>query len=411
MSEININQNSKNKNKKSMKDDQTNTAYKRPFLLEKIKKDIYKGKYFNLINSNNSDERLMKLKKDLKKKMKYRRNSTSFLKRNDNIYKFINITKYNLKNKSMNNIKNIHPPLKVLRRQRSDFDLPIINTNKTTKDTLLSNKTTLTLLNGKNSLINNFHYFKPKDLLYSNDSRIIKIGSFLNSSKNDNSITESQKLYDINEMNEKFNLKLNLDFKKKKSIIFHGKKYTIIGMLNKLFQYYSHVSNNNKKNNMTSNPDSQTSNYVHYSKSNNSLLNTEKIIIEQRNKNHKNLECNNNTIEALKDTSGDDTNTFITKLNINTTKDKKEKELDITKFIKDRCSLSDVNRRNDEIIESNNKIKIDCLISQIERNISIKKTLYKYLGKTLYDIEKDPSYIRIKEFEKKIINILKKEEL
>ena len=45
-------------------------------------------------------------------------------------------------------------------------------------------------------------------------------------------------------MNEKFNLKLNLDFKKKKSIIFHGKKYTIIGMLNKLFQYYSHVSNN-----------------------------------------------------------------------------------------------------------------------------------------------------------------------
>ena len=182
-------------------------------------------------------------------------------------------------------------------------------------------------------------------------------------------------------------------------------------MLNKLFQYYSHVSNNNKKNNMTSNPDSQTSNYVHYSKSNNSLLNTDKIIIEQRNKNHKNLECNNNTIEALKDTSGDDTNTFITKLNINTTKDKKEKELDITKFIKDRCSLSDVNRRNDEIIESNNKIKIDCLISQIERNISIKKILYKYLGKTLYDIEKDPSYIRIKEFEKRIISILKKEDL
>lgn len=389
MSEININQNSKNKNKKSMKDNQTNTAYKRPFLLEKIKKDIYKGKYFNLINSNNSDERLMKLKKDLKKKMKYRRNSTSFLKRNDNIYKFINITKYNLKNKSMNNIKNIHPPLKVLRRQRSDFDLPIINTNKTTKDTLLSNKTTLTLLNEKNSLINSFHYFKPKDSLYSNDSRIIKIGSFLNSSKNDNSINESQKLYDINEMNEKFNLKLNLDFKKKKSIIFHGKKYTIIGMLNKLFQYYSSETNNSiYKNNKNSSSNFDT---------NENKINSKDIQSDE----------GENTMEIMKDNIyEDDSNTFLTKLKNYNVPEKKRKEFNISKLIKRRYSLSDI-KRNNEIIKNDKNVRLHCFLSKVQKDISLKKILYKYIDKTLYEFEDDPLYKRVKEFEDKIEKLLK----
>ena len=176
----------------------------------------------------------------------------------------------------------------------------------------------------------------------------------MNSSKNDNSLNnETQKLYDINELNDKYNLKLNLDFKKKKSNIFHGKKYTIIGMLNKLFHYYSHESNNN---NIKQNIDSQTSNYVHYSKSNNSLLNTGQIKIKKEQKNnlyigHYDLNNNNNTYEALKNTSGDDTNTFITKLNMNNInrtleKKEKEKELDVTRFIKERCSLSDVNSRS-----------------------------------------------------------------
>ena len=46
-------------------------------------------------------------------------------------------------------------------------------------------------------------------------------------------------------------------------------------------------------------------------------------------------------------------------------------------------------------------------MSKIEQNINIKKILYKYLGKSIHQLEKDPSYLRLKELEKKIIAILK----
>ena len=49
-------------------------------------------------------------------------------------------------------------------------------------------------------------------------------------------------------------------------------------------------------------------------------------------------------------------------------------------------------------------------MSKIEQNINIKKILYKYLGKSIYQLQKDPAYIRLKSLERKIIEILKKEE-
>ena len=58
-------------------------------------------------------------------------------------------------------------------------------------------------------------------------------------------------------------------------------------------------------------------------------------------------------------------------------------------------------------MENNTRINIDCLMSKIEQNISIKKILYKYLGKSVHQLENDPSYLRLKELEKKIIAILK----
>ena len=88
---------------------------------------------------------------------------------------------------------------------------------------------------------------------------MIKIRSFSNICKN-NDVSNEQKLYDINEINEKYNLHLNLDKKEKKTnTIFRGKKYTMVGMLNKLFQYYSSESNINNNTN-TTNMDSKTTN-------------------------------------------------------------------------------------------------------------------------------------------------------
>ena len=80
---------------------------------------------------------------------------------------------------------------------------------------------------------------------------------------------------------------------------------------------------------------------------------------------------------------------------------------DITKLINKRSCSDDITIKNKEIMKNNTRVYIDCLMSKIEQNINIKKILYKYLGKSIHQLEKDPSYLRLKELEKKIIAILK----
>ena len=430
MFELHIKENLKVPNEKSFKDNFTNTLYKRPFLIEKIKKDIYQRNHHNLLKSNNSDKHLLKLKKNLKKKIKRINpiNSNISASNNyDHLYKFIGKLNNNLQIKSIKNKQSIIPAKRILRRQRSDFDLPMINPKRIIKEPMNKNKNRTIIFLKDNSKeknqekITNSEIIDSKDI-FDNKPRIIKIRSFINTSRKSNiSLNNEPKLFDINEMNEKYNMKLNSgNTAKQSSKIFHGKKYTIIGMLNKLFQYYS--SNESHNNQLSSNNYNQTSNYMNLSKSNNSIFvnndtnnvknsSTNKLMIDTRFKYDPNTSSDiniNNTYEA----SGEDTNTFLTKLNVNNKElsDNKEKEMDMTKFINNRCSLSDMNRINKEIIDNNKNIKIDCLMSKIEQNINIKKILYKYLGKSIYQLQKDPAYIRLKSLERKIIEILKKEE-
>ena len=430
MFELHIKENLKVPNERTFKDNFTNTLYKRPFLIEKIKKDIYQRNHHNLLKSNNSDKHLLKLKKNLKKKIKRINpiNSNISASNNyDHLYKFIGKLNNNLQIKLIKNKQSIIPAKRILRRQRSDFDLPMINPKRIIKEPMNKNKNRTIIFLNDNSKeknqekITNSEIIDSKDV-FDNKPRIIKIRSFINTSRKSNiSLNNEPKLFDINEMNEKYNMKLNSgDTGKQQSKIFHGKKYTIIGMLNKLFQYYS--SNESHNNQLSSNNYNQTSNYMNLSKSNNSIFlnndtnnvknsSTNKLMIDTRFKYDPNTSSDiniNNTYEA----SGEDTNTFLTKLNVNNKElsDNKEKEMDMTKFINNRCSLSDMNRINKEIIDNNKNIKIDCLMSKIEQNINIKKILYKYLGKSIYQLQKDPAYIRLKSLERKIIEILKKEE-
>jgi hypothetical protein len=429
MFELHIKENLKVPNERTFKDNYTNTLYKRPFLIEKIKKDIYQRNHHNLLKSNNSDKHLLKLKKNLKKKIKRINpiNSNISASNNyDHLYKFIGKLNNNLQIKSIKNKQSIIPAKRILRRQRSDFDLPMINPKRIIKEPMNKNKNRTIIFLNDNSKeknqekITNSEIIDSKDV-FENKPRIIKIRSFINTSRKSNiSLNNEPKLFDINEMNEKYNMKLNSgNTGKQSSKIFHGKKYTIIGMLNKLFQYYS--SNESHNNQLSSNNYNQTSNYMNLSKSNNSIFlnndtnnvknsSTNKLMMDTRFKYDPNTSSDiniNNTYEA----SGEDTNTFLTKLNINNREqlDNKEKEMDMTKFINNRCSLSDMNRINKEIIDNNKNIKIDCLMSKIEQNINIKKILYKYLGKSIYQLQKDPAYIRLKSLERKIIEILKKE--
>ena len=61
--------NNNNLNLKNVKDKFTNTVDKRSFIFEKIEKDVRNLKnHFKQIKSNSMDERLLNLRKNLKKK-------------------------------------------------------------------------------------------------------------------------------------------------------------------------------------------------------------------------------------------------------------------------------------------------------------------------------------------------------
>ena len=385
------------RNIKTLKDNFTNTIDERQFLLEKIEKDILKGKNnIKHLRSNSLDEHLTKHRQNLKKKVKkknFLNPNNSSPKNFDHIYRFIK-KQNNLKLKSIKNNLRMIPTKNILTRQKSDINLPVINNRKIIKQFLLkkSRFPTLSFIE-KIPLLDNKEKISNSAMLGSNDiyaniPRIIKIRSFSNICKdNDLSNDKYSEENNINEIDSKYNLNLNSKIKHKKlNSIFHGKKYTKFGILNKLFEYYSSQSNNGISPN-NENMENKSSNYINFSKSNNSIIDN-------------NDEMSKNNI--------DESNIFLTKIKSNKNEsEEKNNKFSVTRFISDRCSVGDINKRNKKIIEDNKKVSIDCLLSKIERKISVKKILYKYLDKTIYEIENDKSYTRLKEFEKKIFAILK----
>ncbi len=384
--------------KKTFKDSYTNTNYKRPFILEKFSKDLHSPNLINILNNKNKNPLIQK-KKELKKikiprKLKlipkkkeetsFPNNKTPFLRLIPNIH---NLSK-KLNERKIN---------KKLIRQRSDFDLPMITKHKIHNKPEEIEKNTMTFFDDntlsnlkEENLINN-EMLGPKDL-YNNISRKLSICSFMNKLPGDKSLLENYKIInDVNIINDKYNLKLNLNNNKSHSTskIFYGRKYNIYGMLNKLFQYYSSETNNSiYKNNKNNSSNFDT---------NENKINSKDIQSDE----------GENTMEIMKDNIyEDDSNTFLTKLKNYNVPEKKRKEFNISKLIKRRYSLSDI-KRNNEIIKNDKNVRLHCFLSKVQKDISLKKILYKYIDKTLYEFEDDPSYKRVKEFEDKIEKLLK----
>ena len=65
-------------------------------------------------------------------------------------------------------------------------------------------------------------------------------------------------------------------------------------------------------------------------------------------------------------------------------------------------------RRNKEIMKNNSKISANLLNWRDGRNITAKKILYKYLDRSICTYGDDPSYLRIKEFDKRLEKLLKR---
>ena len=421
MSKSEIKDNKEIKTKKEFKDSFTNTQYKRPFILEKILKDLHSKRSFEYLNKNKDP--LIKRKKELKK-IKLPKNFKKLQKPKEDLKSRHNtpflqlIPNLQNMNSHLNNRKINIPQIKRLNRHKSDLDLPSIYKYKLKNQSSIEEKTTMTFFDESNKSHNTINskeedknqgslitseIMQPKDL-FKNKSRKISVCTFLNKLPGDKSLHENYKIIkDVKDINEKYHLNLNLEPHKSNSTsnIFDGKKYNIYGMLNKLFQYYSSESNsNNYKTNKYTN-----SNYY---KNSTSFIDTNEN--KKSNKFEQSEYDNiNNTMDLKKNTYEDDSNTFLTKLNNYNISDKKEKdtEFNISKFIRKRCSLSDIKRNNKEVLENDKRIGIHCLLSKVQNEISMKKILYKYIDRTLYRLENDPMYKRVKAFEEIIEKILK----
>ena len=403
------------KKKKKYKDNYTNTNYPRPFIIDKFLKGIYRQSEITDLKKGQLDPDLIKKRKGLKKikipkkinippntaDYSHPRYKTPLL----NLMPNLQYLQYNL---SERKIKMSH--YKKLGRQRSELDLPMIVKQQTQNKSPIEEKTTMTLFDEeKNSKEDESHQEKlvtseimEPNNLYNNKTRKISVISFMNKVPGNKSLLENYKVFkDVNELNSKYNLNLNLLNKSKStSNIFSGKKYNLYGKLNKLFQYYSSAETNRKNFGLHKYPGSIKS---YYNNSSNYDSNENKI-----NSQWENNDSDFNTLDVNKRTIEDDSNTFMTKLIYNTfnaPSTKKEKELDI---IKKRFTVAETDKINEEVLDKDKKIGLHCFVSTVQKDISIKKILYKYIDRTVYEMKNDLTYKRTKEFEERITKILKR---
>ena len=58
-----------------------------------------------------------------------------------------------------------------------------------------------------------------------------------------------------------------------------------------------------------------------------------------------------------------------------------------------------IKENNNKRIEINNRIYINCLLSKVQTELDIDKIIFKNNGKTIYELDKELSYKRLKKFE------------
>ena len=86
----------------------------------------------------------------------------------------------------------------------------------------------------------------------------------------------------------------------------------------------------------------------------------------------------------------------------------KNKGFNFNNIYKRNLNLPDNQNNNNKIINKDRKICIDCLFSRVDSDINSKKIFPKDKGKTIYNLQKENSYIRIQNLDNIFTQILKK---
>ena len=258
-----------------------------------------------------------------------------------------------------------------------------------------------------------------KNVFFKETSNKMKLGSMLNiRSSNDNIMKKYyQEIDNISKINEKYNLQLNfrhLDKRKSPEKVNEmNKKF----LKNYLFQKYVTSSSTgtndiNIFNDKHETQRAQTISRIHSSQSKESK-NSNKEELNKTNTLNDSINSLNKSISEIfkNDDFNEDKNTFITKLKTEANKDK-EKIKVINRYnseIKRKKNNIRLNiyENNKNIINHDQKVSIDLIYSNSLCKIEPNQLLYDSINKTNYEAQNQPSYRRIKKFEKIIDKIIK----
>lgn len=228
--------------------------------------------------------------------------------------------------------------------------------------------------------------------LNNNKVNKITISALINNLiKNKNGLFNNhhKKLDNIYSINDKYNLNLNLihNYNKNKKLKLK-RKLTKTGLLTNLYQKYSSVSNNINSN--IKNNGSQI-----YRKKSDSINDDHSSNISFDLGKEISIISNNND-----NIGGGAAKIFLTKLKRN------NDNIDISKIINRHSNLIwSIKKNNNKILDKDKNIYINCLLSKVQSQLNRDKIIYKNNGKTIYELDKELSYRRLKNFEN-IINKL-----
>ena len=190
----------------------------------------------------------------------------------------------------------------------------------------------------------------------------LKINSFMiNSAKKYNSLTdeeEEKKL--VKDMNKDFTSRNNINNKRKINNFFIN-RYTKTAMLNNLFQKYSSINNSTNRCNLSENINLST-----FNDKNNNEQSKINFIMKLKNKGISHLSERYNNI------------------------------------------LSKIKKNNSQIININKKIYINCLLSKVGEDLKKEKIFLDKNKKTIFELDKESSYRRIKKIENIVTKLYKK---
>ena len=408
---------------------------KRDFSLEKIATAIHCEYLISSLRNKYSDPLIIH-KKNLIPKKKITN------------LKILQPNPFSFKNKLLFNL-----PIQQPQQQQCEEEKAIQTKNNNLinqKFPIISNKILQQINSAKN--INEYNSKKNKDRFlitsgmfsqreyWKNPQHKVKLGVMMNLKYDNNNENEEEKYYpkikNIKKVNEKYNLQLNL-----KHLIHNDKaiekprKMSKKGLMNYLFKKYAYDTNGeNEKNHLINinsinsmkkkiNRGKKNSVLSIVSRNSKNIINNDGFISRSRNS----IDSDNLSLEFIKKFFSEDMETFITKANKKKNESKNTKDSNNTKDtnntkdnhinINDIITKKNVKIKNMKMFEKNKniinhdkKVTIDCLYSNVNSDIEPSKLIYNTIEKTTFELQKEPSYKKVKRFESIIDKIIKTQE-